>query len=417
MSYRSLLGIAVFLFIAWIISENRRQVSVRDIVTGLLFQFLMAFLVFKVPVVQSVLGAMNAGIELLLRSTQAGTTFVFGYMGGGEQPFATTSPSASTFILAFQGFPLMLVISALSSLLFYWRILPIFIKGISWALEKTLRVGGALGLGSAANIFMGFDSAPLLIKPYLPSLSRSELFAFATVGMATVAGNVMGVYVTILGGLFSEGVLGHIFAASLINVPAALTISRIMIPETETITSGRFDYSNPPRNSIEAISRGAVEGAQMWWQIVVMLIVFVALIYLANSILGYLPNLYGQPITLQGLLGYVMAPVVWLMGIPWSEAFTAGSLMGTKTVLNELIAYSELARLPEGALSYRSELVMVYAMCGFANLGSIGILIGSIGGLIPSRRAEISTIALKAVLSGTLATLVTGCLVGIFIPL
>jgi len=412
MNFRGIAGLACFLFIAWLFSENKRKVSIRDIITGLLVQISIAFLVFKAPIIQNVLAAMNAGVELLLRSTQAGTSFVFGYIGGGEQPFQKTG---STFILALQGLPLILVISALSSLLFYWRILPIFIKGLSWGLEKTLRVGGALGLGSAANIFMGFDSAPLVIKPYLSSLTCSELFAFITVGMATVAGNVMGVYVTILSGIFSEGVLGHIFAASLINIPAALTISRIMIPETQDSTSGSFDYSNPPRNTIEAIYRGASEGAQVWWQIIMMLIVFVALIYFANSLLGFLPSFYGEPITLQRMLGYFMSPIVWLMGIPWSEALTAGSLMGTKTILNELIAYSELAHLPAGTLSYRSELMMVYAMCGFANLGTIGILIGSIGGVVPSRRAEVSSIALKTILSGTLATLTTGCLVGLFV--
>lgn len=414
MNGRGIIGIAFFLFIAWLCSENRRKVSARDVVTGVLLQVVMAFLVFRVPIVQNILSWMNSGIELLLRSTQAGTSFVFGYVGGAEVPFVKTG-SGSTFILALQGLTLILVISTLSSLLFYWRVLPVLIKSLSWCLEKTLRVGGALGLGAAANIFMGFDSAPLVIKPYLSSLSRSELFAFITVGMATVAGNVMGVYVTVLSGVFSGGVLGHIFAASIINVPAALTVARIMIPETEAATSGRFDYSNPPRNTIEAISRGATDGAQVWWQIIIMLVVFVALIYLVNELLGYLPPIGNTPITLQGVLGYFMAPVVWLMGIPWSEAFTAGSLMGTKTVLNELIAYSELAHLPEGALSYRSQLMMVYAMCGFANFGTIGILIGSIGGVVPSRRAEVSSIALKTILSGTLATLTTGCLVGLFI--
>jgi len=326
-------------------------------------------------------------------------------------PFATdASGSGTSFILAFQALPLALVVSALSSLLFYWRILPAIIKTFGFVFQKTLNIGGALSLGSAANIFFGIDSAPLMIRNHLHYMSKSELFAFLTTSMATVAGTVMVLYAKILDGVVQD-VVGHIIAASVINIPAAITIARIIYPDTTGPTAGDYDKSLMPKSSMDAITRGTTEGLHLVLCIVAMLIVLLALVSLANQILEFLP--FAKPITLQSMLGLVMMPLMWLIGIPLEQAQIAGALMGTKIVLNELVAYIDLSRLAPGTLDERSRMIMIYALCGFANFGSVGISIASLNALIPSRRDEIVDLALKSILSGVLATMMTGAIVGL----
>jgi CNT family concentrative nucleoside transporter len=336
---------------------------------------------------------------------------VFGYLGGGTLPFEEPYPGAS-FVLAFQALPLVLVMSALSAVLFYWKVLPRMVRGFAWTLLQTLRVGGTEGLGVAANIFVGMVEAPLLIRPYLARMTRSEIFTVMTCGMATIAGTVMVLYASILGPVIPD-VMGHILTASIISAPAAITVAKLMVPETEPLTPGRLTAPEPARSTMDALTKGTLQGIGLLINIVAMLIVLVAVVHLLNLALGFLPAAAGQPLTLQRILGWIMAPVVFLMGVPWSEAFTAGSLMGTKTVLNELLAYLDMSRLPAGSLSERSLLIMTYAMCGFANPGSLGIMIGGLGTMAPGRRDEIVALGWKSVLAGTLATCMTGAVVGI----
>jgi CNT family concentrative nucleoside transporter len=318
----------------------------------------------------------------------------------------------ANFILAFQSLPLVLVIGALSSLLFYWKILPYVVRALAYLLHKSLRVGGALGLGSSASVFLGMVEAPLVIKPYLKEMTRSELFCLMSVGLASIAGTVMVLYATMLNGVIPDP-LGHILTASLIHVAAAITIARVMVPETGKETAGMVMPPRGATSSMDAIVKGTSDGLVLLLNIIAMLLVMVALVQLVNFLLGVLPEVGGQPITLQRLLGFVMAPAVWLFGIPWQQAQTAGSLMGTKTILNELLALLDMSKLPQDALDPRSRLIMTYALTSFANLGSLGILIGGLGSLVPERRDEVVSLGMSAVIAGTLATCMTGAVVGI----
>jgi len=337
---------------------------------------------------------------------------VFGFLGGGPLPFAEPFPGAS-FVLAFQALPIVLVMSALSALLFHWRILPQFVRLMSWLLEKTLGVGGAVGLSTAANVLVGMVEAPLLIKPYLARVSRGELFVILSAGMAGVAGTVMALYAGILSHHVPDA-LGHILAASFISAPAAVVFAVLMVPPEGSPTGRAVSLSQMDGSSMDALTRGTSEGLQFLLNIVAMLIVLVALVALANQLLALLP--FGDTaLSLQRLLGMAMAPLAWLAGVSWDEAGTAGALLGTKTILNELIAYLELAALPPEALSPHSRVVMTYALCGFANLGSLGIMIGGLTTMAPQRRSEIIELGPRTLVAGTLATLSCGCVAGILI--
>ena len=412
MRIQSLLGIIVFLAIAWLLSERRRVVRYSTILTGVAVQLGIAAILLYVPVFKQFFLLLNKLVLSLEAATRAGTSFVFGYVGGGSPPFLLQDPG-SNFILAFQALPLVLVIGALSALLFYWRVLPVIVRGFSLLLQKTMNIGGALGLGASTTIFLGMVEAPLVIKPYLRHMTRSELFSLMTVGMACIAGTVMILYATFLRGVIPDP-LGHILIASFIHVAAAITVARIMVPESGEETSGSFVPQRTATSSMDAVVKGTMDGLHLLLNIVAMLLVMVALVHLANLLIGLFPDVGGKPLTLQRILGYVMAPVVWLFGIPWAEAQTAGYLMGTKTILNELLAFLELAKLPAEALDPRSKLIMTYALSSFANFGSLGILIGGLGSLEPERRDEVVALGLKALVAGTLATCMTGAVIGIF---
>jgi CNT family concentrative nucleoside transporter len=394
--------------------ENRRRVSWRVIVAGLGLQMVLAAVLLKAPAVSRAFVALNDVVLALEESTAAGAQTVFGYLAGGPQPYELTTPGAD-FILAFRGLPLILVMSALSSLLFYWKVLPWVVRGMSWALRRTLGLGGAEGLGVAANVFVGMVEAPLLVRPYLARLTRSELFALMACGMATIAGTVMVLYASILGGVIPNA-LGHILTASLISAPASIAVAKAMIPETgEPTTAGDIDTGDDVRSSMDAITKGTFNGIRLLASVIAMILVLVALVHLVNIILGLLPGPGGADLTLQRILGWIMAPAVWLAGVPWSEATQAGALMGTKTVVNEFVAYLDMTSLSAEALSERSRLIMLYAMCGFANPGSLGIMIGGLGTMAPSRRDEIVALGLRSIVAGTLATLMTGAVAGLFL--
>ena len=409
---QSLFGLIVFVAIAWSISEDRHAVVWRTVVTGIALQIVLAVLLLKLPVSRVVFQWLGAGVGVLQEATQAGTSFVFGYLGGGTLPFKVEAP-ASAFILAFQALPLILVVSALTALFYYWRILPGLVRAFSRVLEHTMKIGGASGIAAAANVFIGMIEAPLLIRPYLTRLDRSDLFLVMSCGMATIAGTVLVLYATILDGIIPDAA-GHLLTASLMNAPAAIVMAKLMVPGQAVIDRVQLDIPRSgDESAMDAVARGAIEGASLLINVVAMLTVLVALIHLANVLVGLLPDIDGQPLSLQRLLGWVMAPFMWLAGVPWSEAVEAGKLMGIKTVLNEFLAYIELAKLSPGALSERSTLIVGYALCGFANLGSLGIMIGGLASIVPERRSEIASLGMRSILAGTLTTLSTGAVVGI----
>lgn len=410
---QSTLGIFALLLLAFALAENRRTVSLRQAAIGLVVTFATAFVLLKLPVVAHAFGAINDAVGAISAASRAGSAFVFGYVGGGTLPFDLKVPGAD-FILAFQALPIVLVMSVLTTLLFYWRVLPPVVRGMAWLLERTLGVGGAVGLSTAANIFLGMVEAPLFVRPYLAQMTRSELFLVMTGGMAGIAGTVLVLYATLLAPLIPDAA-AHFVIASVLGAPAAILISLIMVPETSDRRTGGAleDPEMEVASTMDAIVKGTTAGLELLLNIVAMLLVLVALVYLVNAMLGLLPDIGGATISLQRLLGLAMAPVCWLMGLPWDQAVTAGSLMGTKTVLNELIAYVDFSKLPPDALDPRSRLIMLYAMCGFANFASLGIMIGGLGVMAPERREEINALGLKSIVSGTLTTCLMGAMVGV----
>lgn len=410
---QSLAGYLLLLALAWIGGENRRAVPWRTVVSGIALQVVLTLLFLKLPAFRDFFLLANDGLLALERASRAGTGFVFGYLGGGALPFAENTPGAG-FILAFQALPLVLLISALSSLLFYWRILPLVVRSFSALLEKTLGLGGAVGMSTAANVFIGMVEAPLLIRPYLATMSRGELFIVMTAGMAGVAGTVMALYASILGTAVPDA-FGHILVASFISAPAAVVFSVLMVPPQGPPTGHGATLPQTAGSAMDAITKGTVEGVNLLIQIVALLIVLVALVHLTNQLLALLPAVASAPLSLQRVLGWAMAPLAWMAGVPWAEAQTAGALMGTKTVLNELIAYLDMAKLTDAELAPRSRIIMTYALCGFANLGSLGILIGGMTAMAPERRDEILRLGSRTLISGTLTTLSCGSVVGMMI--
>ena len=399
--------------LAWLSSENRRGFPFRIVLIAAALQAGLALLLFHVKIFRVLFSYLNKIVAALEESTMAGASFAFGYLGGGPAPFEVTNPEAQ-YILAFRGLLLLLVISALSSLLFYWKILPMIVRAFSSVLERALKIGGAEGLAVSSNIFLGMVESPLLIRPYLVAMTRSELFTVMTCGMATIAGTMMVLYASILGDIL-PGALGHILTASIINAPAAVAISKIMIPETQPLTPGKISDPDPASNFMDAISKGTIRGIGLLLNITAMLVVLIALVKLTNISLGVLPDVAGSPLSLERMLGLLMTPLVWLMGIPLRESLVAGDLLGTKIVLNELVAYLKMSQLPAGALSPRSITIMAYGMCGFANLGSLGIMIGGMGTMVAERRNEIVALGFRSLLAGLLATCLTGTIVGILV--
>jgi CNT family concentrative nucleoside transporter len=398
---QAIAGMAGLLAIAWLASENRRAVPWRAVASGIVLQVALALLLLKLPFAKQAFMALNDAMLALEKATQAGTSLVFGYLGGGAPPFAVTDP-ASSFILAFRALPLVLVVSALSALLFHWRVLPAVVRAVSWLLERAMGVGGVVGLATAANVFVGMVEAPLVVRPYLARVSRGELFAIMACGMASIAGTVLFLYASILRNVLPDA-LAHLLIASIVSAPAALVVSFLMVPPEGVATGGRLELASEAESSMDALTRGTLEGAQLLINIVAMLVVFVALVTLVNLI--------AAPWTLQGALGWLLAPLAWLAGVPWAEAQEGGMLLGTKTVLNELVAYIDLASAQ--GLSERSRRLLAYALCGFANFGSLGIMIGGMSTMCPERRGEIVGLGLKSIVAGTLATCLTAATVGL----
>lgn len=408
---RGLFGLAALLAIAWVLSEDRRRIPWRTVAAGVLLQVALAVLLLGFPPANAVIFLLNDGATALQKATETGTGFVFGYLGGPPLPFAETHPGAS-FILAFQALPLVLTISALASLLFYWGALQRITAAFAWLLRRAMGIGGALALGAAVHVFVGMIEAPLLVRPYLARMQRGELFALMTCGMAGVAGTVMVIYASFLAPLIPNA-LGNILIASVISTPAGLAVAALLVPFGPVeAAEERLVVQDPPVSTVDALVKGTIDGVPVLVGIVATLLVAVALVALTNAALGVLPHWGDGAITLQRIFALPFRPVMWLIGLPWDEAGAAAALMGTKTVLNEFVAYLNLSALPPETFSPRSRLIVTYALCGFANFGSLGIMIGGLGAMVPERRHEVVALGLRSILSGTLATCMSGAVAG-----
>ena len=417
---QALFGLVVFIGIAVLFSEQRRMLNWQLLAAGLGLQFLVAFVMFRFELLQALLNALNQVVVAIADATETGSLFLFGYLGGDPSnvayPFSIDNPEA-TVILAFRILPLILIFTVLSAILWHFRILPLIVRGFSIVLRRAMGVSGAVGFSAAANIFIGMVESPALIRPYIKGLTRSELFVVMSCGMATIAGTVMVLYSVILGEVI-DNALGHILTASVISAPAAIMLALIMVPATpkdsEKIAGGdAVDISTDYHNVMDAIVRGTSDGLKLMVNVGAMLLVFIALVALFNSALLLVPYSSNDPLTLQTILGWMFAPLVWLMGIPWQEAQLAGTLMGIKTALNELLAFLALVDLPAESLSDKSTIIMTYALCGFANFGSLGIMIAGLSGMCSERTREIVALAPKSLISGTLATCMTGTIAGL----
>lgn len=408
--FQGILGIFFFVALPYSLSQNRQRIENMLIVRGLCIQIALAVILTQFSVVRDQFHYLTQGVDALRHATQVGTQFVFGYLGGGDVPFQSTG---NTFIFVFQALPMILVISALSMLLFYLKILPWIVRKMSYFWERAMRIGGALGTAASAKVFLGNLDAPLLIRPYLKDFSTSELFSIMACGMATTSSAVMALYAIILSDVIPNAI-GHILTSSVISVPAAITLSRILIPQGSTpLTSGSLVVPYKFSNWMDAVSKGTSDGLHIFLNVAAMLIVVLAIVALGNSVLNLLPDVYGAPLTFQRILGYLFAPITWLMGIPWSEALTAGQLLGSKTVLNEVVAFLDLAALPKDSLSPHSNLIMMYALCGFANFSAIGIVIGGMGAMVPERRLDIVNLSFRSLFVGTCATCLSATIIGV----
>ncbi len=413
MIIQSLIGIVVLILIALPFSESIQEIKVKFIIYALLIQTSLAFILIEIPFISSFFDVMSIAVESLRLSAIEGSSFVFGYLGGGEAPFEVSN-NQNLPIFAFTFLPMLIFLSALSALLWHWKILPFLIKLLAKLFEKPLDAKGPIGLAATANIFLGQLEAPLLIKPYLNKMNQRDLLIIMTVGMSTIAGSVMVLYITWLDDKFS-GVIGHFLTASILSVPAAIMFSNILIPSAQTELKTAKEDLKMYESSMDAISVGTKDGLNMFLSVIASLIVFLSLVALADFMLGIIPNVYGEPLSLQRIAAFIFAPIAWLMGIPFSEIIPAGNLLGTKTIFNELIAFNDLRDLDTDILSERSQLIMLYGICGFANISSVGILLGGLSAICPDIRGTLLKIAFRALFAATLASCLTGTVVSLFI--
>ena len=407
---QGLIGLIGLLAFAWLLSEDRRAVSVRQLAIALLIQVVLAYVLLNIGLFRQVLLSLNEIVYAMEAATREGTQLVFGFLGGDTNlPFELTADSMP-YIFAFRVLPQILVFSVVVALLWHWRVLPVVIRGFSWALRRSLGVGGAVGVAASASVFLGMVEAPLVIRAYLRNLSRSELFVVMTCGMSTVAGSIMVLYANVLAPVI-EGAIGHVLTASVVNVVGAVLVSRILIPEEGITEGGDLADALSYESSMDAVSRGTMDGVKLVVNVGAMVIVLMSLGGLVNYVLGNF-MVSGEPLTLQWLAGWIFAPIAWVMGVDWVDARTAGALMGTKLILNELVAYLEFGALADSLLP-DTRLILTYALCGFTNFGSLGILIGGVSALVPERRKDLLTLGPKTLLSGTGVACLTGTIVGI----
>ena len=409
-----IVGFFVLLLLGAIFSENIKAIKVRYLVSAVVIQVLLALMLIKLPLVTTFFEYLSYGVMTLKEANDYGTAFVFGYLADNapNAPFDITNPTG-TFIFAFGGLTLIIVMSAISALLWHWRIIPVLVNALSVIFKKPLDVGGPVGLSATANIFLGQVEAPLLVRPYLASMSKNELLILMTVGMSTIAGSVMVIYTTMLSPIYDIGLIGHFLTASLISVPAGIMYANMIIP-SDTKTDFPADSSTKMYSgTMDALTRGTQAGIEIFLNVAAMLIVVMALVFLINATLGVLPDFQGDPLTLERFFGWLFAPLAWCMGIPWAESQAAGELLGVKTILNEFVAYLYLADTSAYALSEKSNLIMLYALCGFANFSSVGILLSGMSAMVPERRKDLIEVSIKALWAALLASCMTGFIVGV----
>ncbi len=427
MILRSLLGIAVLTSVLWLFSSNKRKVNWAMVGKGMLLQFVLALAVLKVPGVSWAFEKFSLVAVTLLDFTREGSTFLFGSL--------ITETDNFGYLFAFQVLPTVIFFSAVTSLLYYYGILQRVVKAMAWVMQKTLKLSGAESLAAAGNIFIGQTEAPLLVKPYIAGMSRSELLSLMSGGMATIAGGVLAAYIGYLGGDTQEGQLffaKHLLTASVLSAPAALISAKILLPETEDVIEvAEISSADMGSNALDAISNGTTQGVKLAVNVGAMLLVFTAIVYGANYIfvegIGSWTglNAWATEVTngrydsfsLQFIMGALLSPIAWILGVPPADLMLVGQLLGEKTILNEFYAYVSLTEMKNAGLftSERSIILSTYMLCGFANIASIGIQIGGIGVLAPSRRKDLSELSIKALIAGTVASLYTAAIVGLLI--
>ena len=411
-----IIGFIGMVCIAIPFSQNRSSINYRHIVAAIFLQIILAFALLKIPLIVQIFAYLSEGVTALQSATQEGAEFVFGYLSNTSSSPFENSGTGNSMIFAFQILPLIIVISSLSALLWFWNILPLIIRAISKVFEKLFNIGGPIGLGATANIIMGQVEAPLLVRPYLSKMSEKELLILMTAGMSTVSGSIMIALVSMLAPQFPDlNLIQHLVSASILSIPAAIMYANIMIPSAEVTN---FDGNSVPKvydSSMDAITRGTRDGLDICLNVGAILIAFIALVSLLNSLLAIFGGWIGiSDLSLQLILGYIFFPIVWLMGVPLSETLASAELLGLKTALNEFVAYGALANLEPDVLSERSKLITLYALCGFANFSSVGILVSGISAMAPERKNDLIKVSLKALVGATLASCMTGLVIGIF---
>lgn len=413
---RGLMGIGSLMALAWACSEDRRhRPGWRWMFGALLLQALLAVLITRVPFVWKAVGLANGAVTAIEQATLKGSSYMFGYLGGAELPFVLRANAQPPMVIAFQILPLVIVFSALAALLWHWGVLRALVHGLAWMLRRSLGVSGVVGLAGGATVFLGVVESPLVVRAYLDRMSRAELFQVMVLTMSTISGAILILYATTLRATVPDAV-GHMIAASLLSLPAALLIARLMVPETSANVATDMAAGEPGlryESAIDAIVKGTMDGLQLFLAVIAIIIVVFALVALVDRALFLLPLAGGEPISLARVFGWICAPFMWLLGVPWAEAEAAGSLMGTKAILNEYVAYLRLATLPPGTLGPRSLLIVTYALCGVANLASVGLLVATLGTLAPDRRAEAAGLGMKSWLAGNLASAMTGAWIGL----
>jgi CNT family concentrative nucleoside transporter len=405
------LGIIIFLAIAVALSENRSRIDWRNVAVGMSIHVGLALVLYKVPFVRGIFKLLASGVRELQEASITGTSFIFGYLGGGELPFEVTGPG-DAYIMGFQTLPIILLVGALSAALWHWGVLRILVNGAAHLVRRAFQVGGAVGVASAANVFMGMVESPLLVRPYLVNMSRGELFAVMATGMATIAGTMMVLIGSVLEPRVQDA-FSHVLIASVINVPAAITLARIMVPGALPNDGERIILGSEYHGSIDALAQGTANAIKLLANIIAMVIVFIALITLINSILSAATQWLSTPLRLEIIFSWILSPVAWLMGIEAADTAVAGSLLGTKVVINEIVAYLHLATMDPSAMSARSALILTYGLCSFSNFGSLAIMIGGLSAMAPKRMSDIAALGPRALVAGFLAGAITAAVMSL----
>ncbi|RYY27335.1 MAG: nucleoside:proton symporter [Sphingomonadales bacterium] len=407
---RALIGIMVFIGIVWGLSEAKRGFAWRILAIGLGAQIVLALLMTRLPIMERAFRWLAGGTDALQVSAARGSQFVFGYLAGAPSPFVASQPAVSTFIFGLQALPAILLVGALSALLWHWGVLRVIVRGSAWLFQRLFGVSGPVGVSTSACIFLGMIEAPLLIRPLLPRLSRGELFILMVDGLAVIGGSMM----IVLGALMEQripGAFGHILTATLISTPMAIAMARVIVPSERSVDEAPIELTSPYRSGLDAMVQGTLAAVAMAVNIAALLIVFIGTVALLDIILGNFA-LGGAPISTAGILGWLFTPIAWLMGFPLADVGNAAQLLGTKVALNEVIAYGGLLAMPADAISPKGLLMLTYALGSFGNIGSVAILIGALTAMAPERAQDIIALGFRALAAAFLTTCLSATIVG-----